>query len=243
MMTVHEVSERTGVSIRALHIYDRMGLLPATDKTPAGYRLYDDAALERLQQVLLFRELGFPLRDIREIMDSPAFDRKKALDQQIRLLQLKKEHLENLIDLASGIRLIGVKHMDFSAFDTKKIDEYARQAKQSWGTTPEWKEFEQKSAGRTTEDERDLAVRMMAIFAEMGQIRDGDPAGPAAQALVAKLQAFISEHYYACSDEILASLGRAYSGGGSMNDNIDRAGGVGTGEFANRAIEAYVSRR
>ena len=243
MMTVHEVSELTGVSIRALHIYDRMGLLPASQKTESGYRLYDDAALERLQQVLLFRELDFPLKDIRKIIDSPVFDRNKALEQQIELLKMKKEHIENLIDLARGIQLRGVKHMNFEAFDTKKLDEYARQAKESWGSTPEWKEYEQKSAGRTAEDNRNLAARMMAIFTEMGQIRDQDPAGEKAQQLVKKLQDFITENTYTCSDQILSDLGKAYAGGGSMNDNIDKAGGEGTGEFAHRAIEAYVQRR
>ena len=84
-MTVHEVSRLTGVSIRALQYYDRIGLLRPSDRTPAGYRLYGDTELARLQQILLFRELEFPLRDIRAILESPTFDRGKALDQQIRL--------------------------------------------------------------------------------------------------------------------------------------------------------------
>ena len=133
MMTVHEVSKISGVSIRALHHYDNIGLLPATKVTEAGYRLYDEAVLERLQHILLFKELEFPLKDIKEILDSPDFDRSKALEQQIHLLELKKEHLENLIDLARGIKAIGVKPMSFEVFDTGKIDEYARQAKASWG--------------------------------------------------------------------------------------------------------------
>ena len=135
MMTVHEVSRLTGVSIRTLQYYDRIGLLHPTEYSDAGYRLYDDAALETLQQILLFRELEFPLKDIRKIIESPDFDRGKALEQQIELLTLKKEHIENLIDLARGIKLLGVRHLKFDAFDTKKIDEYAAQAKASWGNT------------------------------------------------------------------------------------------------------------
>lgn len=126
MKTVNEVSRQTGVSIRTLHYYDAIGLLRPTQVTEAGYRLYDDTALERLQNILLFRELQFPLREIRAILDSPDFDRKKALDQQIALLQMKKKHIENLIDLARGIRMMGMKNLDFSAFDTRQIDEYAR---------------------------------------------------------------------------------------------------------------------
>lgn len=121
MMTVNEVSKRTGVSIRTLQYYDKIGLLRAAGRTEAGYRLYDDAALERLQQILLFRELEFPLKDIQKIVENPAFDRQKALEQQITLLTLKKQHLEDLIGLAQKIRSTGGMVMDFTAFDTQKI--------------------------------------------------------------------------------------------------------------------------
>ena len=99
-MTVKEVSRLTGVSIRALQYYDRIGLLHPAGYTEAGYRLYDDRALERLQQILLFRQLEFPLKEIGRILSSPDFDRNKALEQQITLLTMRKEHLEKLIGFA-----------------------------------------------------------------------------------------------------------------------------------------------
>ena len=80
MMTVNEVSKLAGVSIRTLQYYDKIGLLKPAEYTESGYRLYDDTALERLQQILLFKELEFPLKDIKEIIMSPDFDKKKALD-------------------------------------------------------------------------------------------------------------------------------------------------------------------
>ena len=243
MMTVHEVSKLTGVSVRALHHYDELGLLKPASVTEAGYRLYDESSLVRLQSILLFRELQFPLKDIGAILDSPTFDRNKALDQQIRLLELQKEHLENLIEFAKGMKLVGVKRMtDFTAFDTKKIDDYAREAKASWGQTKEWKEYEQKAQGRTREDNAALARGMMDIFAEFGAIRDTDPASPAAQALVDKLQSYITEHYYTCSDEILLSLSKMYDGGGTMTENIDKVGGPGTGDFAAKAIAVHCKK-
>lgn len=107
MMTVNEVSRLTGVSIRTLQYYDKMGLLKPTEHTAAGYRLYDNRALEKLQQILLFRELEFSLKDIKQIMDAPGFDRQKALEQQIEVLILKKQRLENLIALACGIKKNG----------------------------------------------------------------------------------------------------------------------------------------
>lgn len=240
MMTVHEVSKLTGVSVRALHHYDKLGLLKPAAMTEAGYRLYDEGSLVRLQSILLFRELQFPLKDIGAILDSPSFDRNKALDQQIRLLELQKEHMENLIDLAKGIKGMGVKPLtDFKAFDTRKIDEYAREAKASWGQTPEWKEYEQKSKGRTKEQTAAISEGMMDIFRAFGAIRDTDPASAEAQALVSRLQSYITEHFYTCSDKILLGLSKMYGGGGSMTENIDTVGGPGTGEFAQAAVEAW----
>ena len=100
MKTVKEVSRLTGVSVRALHHYDAIGLLKPIRVTEAGYRLYDDTALARLQSILLFRELEFPLRDIKRILDDPNFDQSAALADQIKLLELRQEQLGRLIALA-----------------------------------------------------------------------------------------------------------------------------------------------
>ena len=239
MMTVNEVSKLTGVSIRTLQYYDKIGLLHPAKYTEAGYRLYDDAALETLQQILLFRELEFPLKEIKEIIGSPDFDRSKALGQQIELLKLKKEHIENLIELAEGIKLLGVRNLKFDAFDTRKIDEYAAQAKASWGQTPAYKEYEEKAKGRTKEEDKKIYQGMIDIFAEFGAIRKSDPASGEAQALVKKLQDYITEHMYTCTNEILSGLGKMYAGGGDFTKNIDSFGGEGTAEFASKAIEYY----
>ena len=239
MMTVNEVSKLTGVSIRTLQYYDKIGLLHPAKYTEAGYRLNNDAALEILQQILLFRELEFPLKDIKEIISRPDFDRSKALEQQIKLLTLKKEHIENLIDLAKGIKLLGVRKLKFEAFDTSKIDEYAAQAKAYWGKTPAYKEFEEKSRGRTKEEDKKIYQGMIDIFGEFGQIRNTEPSSKDAQALVKKLQDYITEHMYTCTKKILSSLGKMYAGGGDFTKNIDSYGGEGTAEFTSQAIEIY----
>lgn len=239
MMTVNEVSKLAGVSIRTLQYYDKIGLLHPAKYTRSGYRLYDDMALEKLQQILLFRELEFPLKDIMAIMDNPNFNRDKALEQQITLLTLKKEHLENLIILARGIKAIGVNKMDFTAFDTSKIDEYAAQAKASWGNTPEYHEFEEKSKGRTAQDNQILSMQMMGLFKEFGTMLALAPESEEVQMQVKKLQDFITENFYTCSDEILHGLGSMYAGGGDFTENIDKAGGKGTAEFVFQAIHVY----
>ena len=240
MKTVNEVSKLTGVSIRTLHYYDTIGLLRPTNTTESGYRLYDDTALERLQSILLFRELQFPLREIKEILDSPNFDCSKALEQQITLLELKKEHIENLIDLARGIKMIGAKPlMDFRAFDTRKIDEYAKQAKEAWGKTEAYKEFEEKNRNLTDEEKAYISNEFMDIFAEFGAMTELEPADEKVQKQVEKLRGYITEHFYNCTLEILQGLGVMYSSSGSMSENIDSAGGKGTAAFAGRAVEVY----
>lgn len=239
MKTVKEVSRLTGVSVRTLHHYDAIGLLKPTRVTEAGYRLYDDRALRRLQTILLFRELQFPLKEIKEILDTPGFDPMDALEQQIHLLELQRQHLETLISHARRIQTTGVILMDFSPFDRSELDKYAAEAKAKWGKTEAYKEFEQKTAGQTAAQLKTTGDGLMAIFAEFGSLRHLPPASKEAQALVAKLQGYITEHYYTCTKQILRGLGQMYIAGDSMTENIDKAGGNGTAQFTHQAIEIY----
>ena len=239
MKTVKEVSRLTGVSVRTLHHYDAIGLLKPARGTEAGYRLYDDAALGRLQTILLFRELEFPLKEIKRMLDAADFDPLAALADQIRLLQLRREHLDRLIDHAQMIQKTGVMNMDFKAYDTKKLDAYAAEAKQRWGRTDAWKESQEKAKGKSRDAQAAEADGLMDIFRRLGAYRTGDPAAPEAQALIRELQQYICEHYYNCTNQILMGLGQMYAAGDEMNENIDRAGGAGTGDFARRAIEVF----
>lgn len=242
MRTVNEVSKLTGVSARTLHHYDAIGLLKPTTVSEAGYRLYDDTALERLQQILLFRELEFPLKEIKSILDSPNFDRCKALEQQITLLTLKKEHLEKLISLACELKTIGVNKMDFTAFDTSKIDQYADEAKASYGHAAEYREYEEKSKKRTNEETQKINNQMTTIFAEFGKMCAKSPKSEDVQAQIKKLQELITENFYACSNEVLYSLGKMYVDDERFTANIDRAGGEGTANFVFEAIKTYCGK-
>ena len=122
MRTVKEVSNLTGISVRALHYYDEIGLLKPTGKSEAGYRLYDDKALETLQQVLFFREFDIPLKEIKAIMANPAFDRNHILQMQRKMLTIKKERMERLIASIDDI-LKGENKMDFAVFSKTEIEE------------------------------------------------------------------------------------------------------------------------
>lgn len=243
MKTVNEVSKLTGVSIRTLQYYDKIGLLTPAMRTEAGYRLYDDTALERLQQILLFRELEFPLSDIRAVLEAPDFDRKKAITQQIELLTLKKQRLEAIIGLAYKIRDKGENIMDFNVFDTSKIEEYTKRAKAEWGDTKEYEEYTSKSSKRTKEDEKNIAAGLMAVFADFGKLKDGSPDTPEAMEQVKRLQQYITDNYYNCTDEMLMSLGQMYSASDEFKENIDKAGGTGTADFVTKAISAYIGNK
>ena len=154
------------------------------------------------------------------------------------------ESPDNPIALARGIKSAGEKtEMDFSAFDTKKMDEYAARARETWGETAAYQEYERKSVGRSEADTMELSRRMMDIFAEFGAIRNGEPSAPEAQALVRKLRDFISEHYYTCTGPILSGLGQMYAAGGEMTDNIDSYGGEGTAVFVSDASRVFCAVR
>lgn len=240
MKTVKQVSRLTGVSVRTLHHYDAIGLLSPTQVTQAGYRLYDEAALERLCMILVYRELGLHLQEIRKILDAPDFDRNRALEHQIQLMQDKANKLQNRISLAKGMLLLGGKDMNFEGFDPGRIDEYSQQAKMLYGKTEAYQEYSQKAAHRTQEQEKDLGQQIMERFAQLGKMRTCAPDCAQAQNWVKELQAFFTEHYYACTPQILKSLGQSYAGGGSMTENIDKVGGAGTGAFAQQVIDAYI---
>lgn len=122
MMTVKEVSKLTGISVRTLHYYDEIGLFSPTEKSEAGYRFYDDKAMETLQQILFFREFDIPLKEIKSIMENPAFDKNKVLQMQRKMLVAKKERMESLIASIDDI-LKGENKMDFTVFGKTEVEE------------------------------------------------------------------------------------------------------------------------
>lgn len=234
MKTVKEISRLTGVSVRTLHYYDEINLLKPTETTDAGYRLYDDTALERLHSILLFRELQFPLGEIKAILDSNGFDKEAALKEQIKLLEMQKNRLDKIIDSARKLLMKGNDNMNFSAFNKSEIDKYADEAKRKWENTAAYKEFAEKHS-----DSDDKTEEFMQIFAEIGKIKHLEPDSQTVQSMIKKLQNFITENYYTCTDDILKGLGQMYIADERFKNNIDSAGGNGTAEFTAQAINAY----
>jgi DNA-binding transcriptional MerR regulator len=242
MMTVHEVAKLAGISVRTLHYYDEIGLLRPDGASDAGYRLYGETSTERLQQILFFRELGFPLQEITAILNAPNYDKSQALANHKRLLMLKRERLDGIIALVDHA-LKGEDSMSIKEFDMKKIDEareqYAEEAKARWGSTDAYKESEKRTAKYTKEDWAQMSAKSEAIFKNFAELRNTDPASDAAQSLVRQWKEFLCAGFYDCTDEILAGLGEMYVADARFTKNLD-AYGEGTALFMRDAIRAYV---
>ena len=134
---------------------------------------------------------------------------------------------------------MGVRNLKFKNWDPKNIDEYSAQAETLYGKTDAWKEYSEKAKGRSKGQEQALGDGIMDLFSKLGTMKELSPESAEVQAWVKELQGYITEHFYNCTPQILQGLGELYAGGGSMTENIDAAGGAGTGEFARDAIQIY----
>lgn len=242
MRTVKDVSKLTGVSVRTLHYYDAIGLLTPTKVTDAGYRMYDDTALSRLQSILLFRELQFPLREIKEFLDSPDFNQEETIAQQIKLLELQYKHIGELISFAREIQTKGVKTMNFEVFDTNEIEQYKAEVKSKWGNSKAYQEYEQRVVSHSEHNDSKFVNEIMSLFTDLGAMKQLPPTDKAVQEKIAALQAYINENFYTCSNDILKELGEMYVCDDRFKKNIDRFGGEGTAKFVREAIFVYCEK-
>ena len=234
-MQIKEFAELTGVSVRTLHYYDEIGLLkPSKIDAQNGYRFYDEKSLERMQEILFYRELDFSLKTIAEILFSPDYDKQQALSRQRQLLLAKKERLEQLIAAIDSVEKGEGFVKTNNDYEVLK-SQYAEEAKQRWGNTAAYKEFEQ----RHTDSSQAVAL-LDAVFEEFAVLnRDGISSDDeAAKIQVEKLQQCITGNFYTCTNEILAGLGQMYVADERFRKNIDKHG-EGTAEYVSQCIGNY----
>ena len=240
-MKVSQVAKLTGITVRTLHYYDEIGLLKPGKVTQAGYRLYGPEDLEQLQQILFFRELDFSLEDIRQILRSPAYDKTLALKNHRQMLLQKRSRIDSLIALVEKT-LEGETDMSFDQFDDSEIkntrQKYAQEAKQRWGNTDAYAQYEEKTESYDDPQWKLLKGEGEAILRRFGENRHLDPASEEAQELVKDWQAYITANFYDCTKVILACLAEMYVGDERFTQNIDRFG-EGTALFMATAIEIY----
>ena len=244
-LQIKEFAELTGVSVRTLHYYDEIGLLkPCYVDEQNGYRFYNETSLERMQEILFYRELDFPLKSIAEILASPNYDKQKALAEQKRLLTLKKDRLTRLI---AALEQAEKGEITMSAFDNSEYEtarqQYEDEAKQRWGDTDAYKQSQAKTAGYSKDKWNDILAGMNGVFAEFAECKKcGERAdSDTAHRLVKKLQDYITANFYHCTDDILAGLGQMYVCDERFKKNIDK-NGEGTAEFVCEAINIYYKK-
>ncbi len=241
-LQIKEFAELTGVSVRTLHYYDEIGLLkPSFVDEQNGYRFYDEASLERMQEILFYRELDFPLKSIVEILASPNYDKQKALAEQKRLLTLKKDRLTRLISVLEQAEKgeITMGAFDNSEYETAR-QKYEDEAKQRFGGTDAYKESQAKTARYSKDKWNDVLAGMNGVFAEFAKCKkcgESTDSGTA-QRLVKKLQDYITANFYHCTNDILAGLGQMYVCDERFKNNID-SHGEGTAKFVAEAIKIY----
>lgn len=244
-MTVKAFAALCDVSVRTLHYYDEIGLLsPSAVDTHNGYRYYDEQALERMQAILFYRELHFPLKQIAAMLSSPQYDRQTMLSEQKHLLLLEKQRLERVIaaieQLEKGETIMYQEPKDHETFQ-QVAQQYRQEAEQRWGQTDAYREFAQKTKGHSDEQQQAAIEGMEALTEDFAAYcREGiAPSDPAVQALVTRWQDYITEHYYTCTDTILAGLGEMYAADERFRRNLDRHG-KGTADYLRAAIRCYV---
>jgi len=243
--TVGQASQKAGVSIRTLRHYDAIGLLTPAAITQAGYRLYGEEEMKRLERILFFRELDFPLGEIQAILSDPAYDEREAIARQLALMKKKRERLDLLIlrleDAANG-----ENEPEFEVFDMKEIEKmknaYAQEVRQRWGNTKAYAQSEEKHAAYGRTEYAGMQEEMDALMAEFAAVRGVNPADAGVQALVERWKACITKWHYDCTDEILDGLGKMYVCDERFMANIDRHG-EGTAKCMSDAIAAYIDAK
>ena len=243
-MRISEVAKLTGITVRTLHYYDEIGLLKPSEITEAGYRLYSREDLEILQQILFFRELDFPLSQIKEIMNNPNYDKEEALKKQKELLIQQRQRIEGLIKLIEK-RIEGDNNMSFKEFDMNEIEEnkkkYAKEVKERWGTSKAYEESEKKTSSYNKEKWGDINQETSEIFKGFAELRNSDPGSEEVQELVRRWQKYITDNFYTCTNEIFSGLGLMYVEDERFKENLDK-NGEGTAKLMAEAIKIYCSK-
>lgn len=243
-MKTNEVAKLTGITVRTLQYYDKIGLLQPKKNQWNQYREYTKEDVEILQQILFFRELDFSLAEIKELMANPNYDKKEALARQKHLLTLKRDRLNRIIALVTET-MNGGDSMKFEAFDDREIneykDQYAKEVRERWGDTSSYAEYAEKSKNYGKENWAEINGKTNEILKGFSELRTLSPDHPDVQAQVKLWQDHITKSYYTCTDEILYGLSLMYVNDERFQKNIDK-NGEGTAAFLAKAIQVYCKK-
>jgi DNA-binding transcriptional MerR regulator len=244
-MKVKEVADLVGISVRTLHYYDEIGLLTPEETTESGYRLYSDKNLEMLQQILFFKELGFPLKKIKEIINSPSFDQHEALVLQRKMLLEKRRRLDKMIATIDKT----IQHMRgeiqmtnkerFEGFDFSH-NPYEKEARERWGNEAVDK-ANAKLGNMSKEEQEAMTKEMNSIYQKLASLRHGSPESEEAQAAIKGWYDFLNNHFGCYSLEAFKGLGQMYVDDERFTKNIDQFG-EGLAKFMRDAMAVFADK-
>lgn len=245
-MAVHEVAALTGITARTLHYYDEIDLLKPSIITKAKYRQYTDEDLSKLKEILFFREVGFALKEIKELLNTPNYNRTDVLNKHLVILEAQKERINALIALVKK-EIEGAKELTFSAFSNEKIVELQAQFRaevlERWKNTKAFKEFETVFSPQAekiqNEQMENFYSTAQSIFEKLSMYENDSADCPEVQSIVCEWQQYISEHFYECNEQILSYLGVLYITDERFTDFINRFGRDNLAGFFSKAIEVY----
>jgi DNA-binding transcriptional MerR regulator len=249
-MNVGEVAALAGVTVRTLHHYDRIGLLSPSGRTAAGYRQYAPADLDRLHQVLLYRELGFPLEEVATLLDDPSADPEAHLRRQHRLLRDRLERTSAMVEAVEKemeARAMGISltpEEKFELFGEGYSEDYEREAEERWGDTEAWTQSQRRTSAYTKEDwvrikeETDDLQNRFAEAMQSGAPADSDRAMDVAE----EHRQHITRWFYDCPPQMHAGLGRMYVEDERFAANYERTA-PGLAQYVSTAVQANAARQ
>jgi DNA-binding transcriptional MerR regulator len=243
---INEISKLTGISVRMLHHYDKIGLLVPSKRTDSNYRMYNDDDIARLYQILIFKELEFSLQKIKQILDDENFNREEALKVQRNLILEKKNRLEKIIEsIDDNIGNLGGNIMskkNFKVFDYEEVkkhqEKYKEETEKRYGQSDAYKESKEKTSKYSKNDWESIMGEAGAIYEELACLMDKDPADKEVQVLIEKWRNHISKNFYNCTIEIFSGLALMYVADERFTKNIDKYG-EGLAQFLSDAMNIY----
>ncbi|MCY7530110.1 MerR family transcriptional regulator [Bacillus altitudinis] len=245
-MKVKEVAELFDISIRTLHHYDQIGLLTPKEVTDAGYRLYSEKNLETLQQILFFRELGFNLKEIKEIINNPSFDKYEAFILQRKMLMEKRNTLDRMIENIDKTlkHITGEIHLTnkerFKGMNMK-FNQYEKEARCRWGNQS-IDNVNFKLSQLSKDEQHDLSLRWDRVFHNLASLRNLTPQSKEVQAAIREWYKFLNHHFTQYSLEAFYGLGQLYIQDERFTKNIDQYG-EGLASFMSEAMKVFADQQ
>ncbi|UXR77809.1 MULTISPECIES: MerR family transcriptional regulator [unclassified Staphylococcus] len=244
-MTVKEVANLVGISIRTLHHYNKIGLLIPEEITDAGYRLYSEQNLKTLQQILFFKEIGFTLKEIKNILSNPSFDRYEALILQRKMLVEKRHHIDNMIETVDKT----IEHMIGGSQMTNKerfyglnmqFNPYEEEARRRWGDEAV-NETNAKLSSMSKDKQQDVSEKWDMIFMQLASLRNQSPESPKVQKVIKEWYRFLNNNFRHYSLEAFQGLSQLYIQDERFTNNIDQYG-EGLAHFMSEAMTIFTQK-